>query len=183
MRRSPFDARRPISVSGQAPTAGTATWRGKPAATRTALPRHLPAGRSLGRGRMPFGRVRVGTSSAGPRPNAVRPYTERHRPARTRVPELVPGTKPALYVEEIRGILAFSREIKIGALGNSFWLRRIAGKANPSVPRGKLSRLAPPKGNVPWRSGAPAGGWRQKGRKAEGVNQGDLRMHKWTKSS
>ena len=32
----------------------------------------------------------------------------------------------------------------------------------------------PPIGNVPWRGGAPAGGWRRNGGKAEGVNQGDL---------
>ena len=29
-------------------------------------------------------------------------------------------------------------------------------------------------GNVPWRGGTPAGGWRRNGRKAECVNQGDL---------
>ncbi len=36
------------------------------------------------------------------------------------------------------------------------------------------SRFDPPLGNVPWRGGASAGGWRRNGRKAEGVNQGDL---------
>ena len=41
-------------------------------------------------------------------------------------------------------------------------------------PVGKRSRFDPPQGNVPWRDGAPAGGWGQKGRKAECVNQGDL---------
>src|SRR5487761_1745506 len=32
----------------------------------------------------------------------------------------------------------------------------------------------PSMGNVPWRGGTPAGGWRRNGRKAECVNQGDL---------
>jgi RNA-directed DNA polymerase len=39
---------------------------------------------------------------------------------------------------------------------------------------GKPSRSDPPTGNVPWRGGARAGGWRRNGRKAECVNQGDL---------
>lgn len=40
--------------------------------------------------------------------------------------------------------------------------------------KGMRSRFDPPVGNVPWRGGASAGGWRRNGRKAEGVNQGDL---------
>ena len=39
---------------------------------------------------------------------------------------------------------------------------------------GKQSWFDPSTGNVPWRDGAPAGGWRRKGRKAGCVNQGDL---------
>jgi hypothetical protein len=39
---------------------------------------------------------------------------------------------------------------------------------------GKPSRSDPLTGNVPWRGGAHTGGWRRNGRKAKGVNQGDL---------
>ena len=39
---------------------------------------------------------------------------------------------------------------------------------------GKQSRFDPLTGNVPWRDEAPAGGWRQNGRKVVEVNQGDL---------
>jgi len=39
---------------------------------------------------------------------------------------------------------------------------------------GKQSRFDLPIGNVPGQGGASAGGWRQNGRKAECVNQGDL---------
>ena len=31
-----------------------------------------------------------------------------------------------------------------------------------------------PRGNVPWQDAVGAGGWRQKGRKVEGADQGDL---------
>ena len=41
---------------------------------------------------------------------------------------------------------------------------------------GKHSRFDPPTGNVPWRGGAAAGGWRRNGRKVGCVNQGDLRV-------
>jgi len=37
-----------------------------------------------------------------------------------------------------------------------------------------VSWFDPPMGNVPRRGGAPAGGWRRKGRRAGYVNQGDL---------
>jgi hypothetical protein len=39
---------------------------------------------------------------------------------------------------------------------------------------GKQSRFDPSIGNVPRRDEASAGGWRRKGGKAGGVNQGDL---------
>jgi len=42
----------------------------------------------------------------------------------------------------------------------------------------KRSRFDLPRGNVPWQGGACAGGWRQKGRKAECVDQGDLLVTK-----
>jgi len=58
--------------------------------------------------------------------------------------------------------------------------RACSAVAKPRVPigrrtlRGMQSRFDPPVGNVPWRGGAFAGGWRRNGGKAEGVNQGDL---------
>jgi len=38
----------------------------------------------------------------------------------------------------------------------------------------KRSRCDLPRGNGPWQDAVGAGGWRQKGRKVEGVDQGDL---------
>jgi hypothetical protein len=38
----------------------------------------------------------------------------------------------------------------------------------------KHPRFDLPMGNMPWQGGADAGGWRQNGRKAKGVNQGAL---------
>ena len=52
--------------------------------------------------------------------------------------------------------------------------RACSAVAKPRVPVGKQTRFDLPMGYVPWQGGASAGGWRQNGRKAECVNQGDL---------
>ena len=63
-------------------------------------------------------------------------------------------------------------EAKLDSAGEAG--RACVVKAKPRVPKGKPSRFDPPMGSVPWRGGQFTGVWRQNGRKAKGVNQGDL---------